>query len=224
VNLLTAPAAAAVLACAAVLVAGVLLVRTVRAAGTGRRGPVALARLAWVGFVLVVVWLTVSLDLGAEGGVNLVPFATVRLQLEGLEPVRAAWNLLGNLVLLVPFALLARAAWGWRVVATTVAGGALSVAVEVGQYFSGRSADVDDVMVNGLGALLGAVLAAVVVRLVRRDEGTPRHDGSPWSGPSGPGSSGAGPSGAGPSGAGPSGPGPSEPALSGPTPRSAGSP
>ena len=166
VSLLLSPAGAALLAAAAVAVAVVLLVRTVRAGARG--GAVVVSRLAWAAFVLVVVALTVSLDLGGAGGVNLVPFRTIRLQLEGLNPVLAAWNLLGNLALLVPFAVLSRAAWGWRVLTTTAAGVALSVAVEVGQRYSGRSADVDDVLVNGLGALLGAVLAAVVVRVVRR--------------------------------------------------------
>lgn len=165
-SLLLSPPGAALLAAAAVAVAVVLLLRTVRAGGRG--GVVAASRLAWAAFVLVVVALTVSLDLGGSGGVNLVPFRTIRLQLEGLDPVLAAWNLLGNLALLVPFAVLSRAAWGWRVLTTTAAGVVLSVAVEVGQRHSGRSADVDDVLVNGLGALLGAVLAAVVVRLARR--------------------------------------------------------
>jgi hypothetical protein len=164
VPLLTSPAGSALLAGAAVLVAAVLLVATVRASGTAHRVLVGLSRLGWCAFVLVVVWLTVSVDLGTAGGVNLVPFETVRLQLAGLEPARAAWNLLGNLALLVPFALLARPAWGWRVAVTTGAGVLLSVVVEVGQLFAGRSADVDDVIVNGLGALLGAWLAAVLAR------------------------------------------------------------
>ena len=170
VSLLLSPPGAAVLAAAAVAVAVVLLVRTVRAGGRG--GAVVVSRLAWAAFVLVVVALTVSLDLGGAGGVNLVPFETIRLQLEGLNPVLAAWNLVGNLALLVPFAVLSRAAWGWRVLTTTSAGVALSAAVEVGQRYSGRSADVDDVLVNGLGALLGALLAAVVVRLAGRDDGS----------------------------------------------------
>jgi len=168
VLLLTSPAGSAVLAAAAVVVTAAVLVATVRSGGPGRRRLVALSRLGWVGFVLVVVWLTVSVDLGTRPGVNLVPFETVRLQLAGLEPAHAAWNLLGNLVLLVPFALLTRAAWGWRVATTAVAGVVLSVVVEVGQLFAGRSADVDDVIVNGLGALLGAVLAAVLVRVGAR--------------------------------------------------------
>ena len=175
-SLLLSPPGAALLATAAVAVAVVLLVRTVRAGARGR--VVVVSRLAWAAFVLVVVALTVSLDLGGTGGVNLVPFETIRLQLEGLNPVLAAWNLLGNLALLVPFAVLSRAAWGWRVLTTTAAGVALSVAVEVGQRYSGRSADVDDVLVNGLGALLGAVLAAVVARLAQRRE-QPEVDAEP---------------------------------------------
>ena len=175
-DLLPSPPGAALLACAAVLVTVVLLVRSVRAGGP--RARVVVSRLAWAAFVLVVVGLTVSLDPGGGGRGQPGAVRDDPAAADVLNPRPPAYNLLGNLALLVPFAVLSRAAWGWRVLTTTAAGVALSVAVEVGQRYSGRSADVDDVLVNGLGALLGAVLAAVVVRLARRAD-EPEVDAEP---------------------------------------------
>jgi glycopeptide antibiotics resistance protein len=90
---------------------------------------------------------------------NLTPFHTIAhdWRAGGHEFVI---NLLGNLAAFVPLGVLLPSAWpgrvplsAWRAVAT---GAGLSLAIELAQYASGRRvADVDDVLLNAAGTLLG---------------------------------------------------------------------
>jgi VanZ family protein len=81
----------------------------------------------------------------------------------------AAINLVGNIVLFLPFGLLSsvamehrkRAAWA-RILLVFGAGLALSATVEMVQlWLPTRSTSLTDVVLNGSGALLGATFAAV---------------------------------------------------------------
>ncbi|MEL7978107.1 VanZ family protein [Isoptericola sp. F-RaC21] len=77
-----------------------------------------------------------------------------------------------NVLLFVPWGVLARRYLGWGVLASTASALVASVAVETVQYTgilglipcSYRVADVDDVLTNTLGGLLGALVAPVVLR------------------------------------------------------------
>ena len=77
-----------------------------------------------------------------------------------------ALNFLGNLAVFVPLgffpALLFRGA-GWR--RSALVGLGTSVFVEAGQYFLMRSTDIDDVILNTLGALCGFWLYLLLRRL-----------------------------------------------------------
>lgn len=79
-------------------------------------------------------------------------------------------EVLANVGMFVPIALLITFALGARRWWVTVAAcTALSVAVELVQaLMPGRVAAVLDVIANGLGALLGALLAVTIEALVRR--------------------------------------------------------
>lgn len=76
--------------------------------------------------------------------------------------------LAGNVVMFVPIGALAalafRSGW-WR---ATVSGVALSLLVELLQLVLGRSADVDDVLLNSCGAALGAAVAVLASYLCGR--------------------------------------------------------
>ncbi|MFF2452553.1 VanZ family protein [Isoptericola sp. NPDC058082] len=77
-----------------------------------------------------------------------------------------------NVLLFVPWGVLARRYLGWGVAASTLSALVASVAIETVQYTgilglvpcSYRVADVDDVLTNTLGGLLGALVAPVVLR------------------------------------------------------------
>ncbi|MBX6313082.1 MAG: VanZ family protein, partial [Isosphaeraceae bacterium] len=93
---------------------------------------------------------------------NLVPLRTIArdLNVRGKDFVV---NFVGNLAAFLPLGALLRRLWGSRASAQRVAlaGMALSLAIELLQFLSGRRvADVDDVLLNTLGALLGYMALA----------------------------------------------------------------
>ena len=103
----------------------------------------------------------------SPGTTQLVPFHTFRNYLDGYDSAQTMLlYVVGNVLLFVPLGLFVHLALR-RPVALTVALGLLaSVTVEVLQLpIWSRSSDVDDVMLNTLGAAAGATLAAVVLRL-----------------------------------------------------------
>lgn len=139
----------------------------VGAAAQGRaRWLVWLALAASVGVIL---WLTLVLVFGDGGGtgLNLTPFQEIRRALEGHGGAQNV-NLVGNVLMFVPIgALVAWLARRWRVLAATVAGGALSLGIELTQLSLGRVGDIDDIILNTAGALLGGILAAAWARATR---------------------------------------------------------
>lgn len=158
--------------CLAVVVGLVLTRWSVSGSRTGRW----LAIAAWGASILAASMLTLWLANPQSSGVNLDPGETIAQQLRMLRSGRgrgvATFNLIGNVGFLVPFGILARGAVRWGVVSATVAGCLLSAGLELGQYLIGRSADVDDILLNTVGACLGAVLALIVApgRAKRRRE------------------------------------------------------
>lgn len=76
-------------------------------------------------------------------------------------------DVVANIFLYIPFGFFAACAFGRRIAAATLAGFALSLAVELIQFYdAGRYQELTDIASNTLGALLGAG-AAIVFR--RRD-------------------------------------------------------
>jgi glycopeptide antibiotics resistance protein len=106
---------------------------------------------------------------------NLVPFRTLGIYLANLGSEFWMRNLFGNLLLLLPLGLLGPIAlpvldrW-WRIALVALV---YSVAIELIQLVvPDRSADIDDVIVNVAGALLG-YLAFVIVRAAARSRAAP---------------------------------------------------
>lgn len=122
--------------------------------------------------VAVAVVLLLTLPGGAVGvhggGVNLVPGRTVLVQLGSLDGAFVLANLTGNVGVFVPpgfFAAMAFPGRTWRVTLGVLV---LALLVETVQFAGGRTSDVDDVLLNGLGGLVGAGLAAAVHRVAAR--------------------------------------------------------
>ena len=116
-------------------------------------------RLALGGWLAAVLVLTLMPNPGRGQAVNLQPGADLTYD-------RGLLNLLANTILFLPLGLFIAAArsaatkW-WAVVLVAVA---LSCAIELAQYYgeTGRQADVNDVITNGLGAVVGFALAATL--------------------------------------------------------------
>ena len=98
---------------------------------------------------------------------NLIPFHTLRIYWDNLGSPFWMRNLFGNLGLLFPLGLLGPIAlpvlgrW-WRLALVAIL---YSGTIEFTQLFiPDRSADVDDVIVNLIGAMLGFAVYALVLR------------------------------------------------------------
>jgi glycopeptide antibiotics resistance protein len=137
------------------------------------RIPLALLLAIWLAGGLL---LTLSPVYPAPGQVvepNFVPFRTIGIYLANLDSGFWMRNMIGNLLLLMPVGLIGPILLPWmdrwaRVLAVSLA---LSVAIELAQlWVPDRSADVDDLMLNVVGAMVGYA----ILRMVRVGSGTRR--------------------------------------------------
>ncbi len=130
--------------------------------------------------VLLIGWLTGGLILtlrpvyplpGQVIDDSWVPFHTIAIYLANLGSWFWMRNLFGNFALLLPIGLLGPVVlpvldrW-WRVALVALA---FSAAIELAQYWvPDRSTDIDDLMINTLGALFGYALLTIIRRLASR--------------------------------------------------------
>ena len=133
--------------------------------------------LGAIGAVLVVT-LTGGEPGGASNGVNLMPGDGIRRALLNSDRNLGLLNLAGNIAMFVPVAFLLPMATGlrWRhcVSLCVVA----SLGIEIAQVSLGRAFDIDDVLLNGLGAVAGAAVGVVVAGGFRRARSRdPHHPG-----------------------------------------------
>lgn len=101
-----------------------------------------------------------------ESHLNLVPFRTIHEQLSGTNRQLALLNLLGNGLMFAPVGILACIVfrkWTFGL----ASGLALSLLIETTQYFTHKgSADIDDVLLNTIGAGVGAMVTHLIVKAV----------------------------------------------------------
>ncbi len=139
-----------------------------------RRGCPRSAAVLFVLSVGVIAGLTLTPNRPAPGVVELLP----PHYLTQIGDLRQVWSQLtaapsdneqlANIALYVPVGLLGSFVWHGAARATLV-GTALTVAIETCQYgIIGRAGSLTDIRNNAVGALLGAVLAAVAVRRTRQ--------------------------------------------------------
>jgi glycopeptide antibiotics resistance protein len=129
------------------------------------------------------------------GGAQLHPFqfiADIRRDTAGLSLVAtlrsvAVLQVVFNVLLFIPWGVFARGFAGWGVVRATVTAALGSLLIEVTQFTgifgligcSYRLGDVDDLMTNTLGGLLGALIAPVIMRWMPRPADLARGRGTP---------------------------------------------
>jgi len=103
--------------------------------------------------------------------VYLIPFESTRIFIENWEYAYAKWNIFGNMLLFLPFGfLLGLVLHGRKGVLTTLFLGFItSFSFEIIQYlYAIGEFDVDDIMLNVLGAMFGFFLCEIINRLVKR--------------------------------------------------------
>ncbi|MEU8892120.1 VanZ family protein [Streptomyces sp. NPDC048442] len=140
-----------------------------------RTGLIVLAFLVLVAFSVVLAKLTLEPSPASEGLVhsNLRPGASLRQYVQDYTFLGAAKQVGGNVLLGVPFGVLlpVLGARRWRFVRMLLMTVAVIVLVELAQgaIVRGRAFDVDDVIMNTAGALIGyVVLGRRLGRVVHR--------------------------------------------------------
>lgn len=118
-----------------------------------------------VGAVVAILWVTLAPPGWGVRSVNLTPGQGIRGALSNINEGLGRLNILGNVAMFVPVGSLARLSLRRSVGAVTLFGAGLSVVIEAAQYALGRAADIDDVLLNSTGALLGALAASRLLRL-----------------------------------------------------------
>jgi glycopeptide antibiotics resistance protein len=104
---------------------------------------------------------------------NVIPLHTIGIYLANLDSGYWVGQMVGNLLLLLPLGLLGPIVLPWmdRWLRVLVAALALSSAIELAQLrVPDRSADVDDLLLNVVGAMLGYV----ILNVLRVGSGRPR--------------------------------------------------
>ena len=107
---------------------------------------------------------------GVETTVNLIPVKGLASNLFSSNWGIALVNAVGNLALFVPIGIAVRWRFNGGLRRAALAGAALSLTVELLQFVAndGRSVDVDDVLLNICGALLGAAVTGLVAESASR--------------------------------------------------------
>lgn len=90
------------------------------------------------------------------------------MQLRNVNTSLGVMNIVGNVLIFVPIGALTLWALSMRWWTAAACGAEMSLLVELGQLTLGRSADIDDVLLNSCGAIIGAVAAAFATSLVTR--------------------------------------------------------
>ena len=122
-----------------------------------------LAFLAFAAYILLIAMIVFKGDLNDyDGGMNWTLFSTIRRY-----PVSSVdfWlNIVGNVVMFLPFGFFVgyfsgRGFFGWFVALILIVG--VPVGIEFAQKEIGRVFDVDDILLNSAGGILGYIFQKI---------------------------------------------------------------
>lgn len=119
---------------------------------------------------LVDTWDESVVEMGMKRA-NFVPFKTIDMYVRhwGWSGMRSFENLIGNVAAFVPLGMFLPGLWkkGRNLFLCMGSGLIFVLGIELFQLFSGFGAfDVDDILLNGVGILIGYVLWGVTVRFL----------------------------------------------------------
>ena len=99
---------------------------------------------------------------------NIIPLKATLQMIRGLSPLRLIENLAGNIILFIPFGILLPLAFKieWK---TIFLGCLVSCFIEAVQFaFAMGAADVDDIILNTLGAVIGYLIYIIVKHIFKK--------------------------------------------------------
>lgn len=145
---------------------------------SGRSQTSAVLLVAYFGVLALLVFLPFGRGMDLGDRLNLELFATIDRALELGSRSPSFRLMLGNIAAFIPFGILlpmiVRTRWSFAFVAIAALG--LSAAIELGQLaisvwlgYAYRSTDIDDIILNTLGALVGYLgfVAVTILEAVR---------------------------------------------------------
>ena len=113
--------------------------------------------LSLAGLPLGLPWNPAGLPFFSPGSVSLIPFRTFSY---------STYILVANVALFMPFGLFSALLWrGFTWQRLLLTGGCITLFIETCQLFIGRAFDIDDLLLNTLGVLLGGLLGLLLRRL-----------------------------------------------------------
>ena len=107
----------------------------------------------------------------ADRSLNIIPFRVFQ-ETWGMPKPKKIAQTVANVVMFVPLGILLPVAFPKMcgVARTTLALALFSFGIEFTQYFTGRSADIDDLMLNTLGGVLGYLIFFVLSKRFRKKQ------------------------------------------------------
>jgi len=111
---------------------------------------------------------------GLDWGLQLRPFASIRQHLTAAGAASIAVRLLGfNILLFVPLGVALRLrSLGWRPIVIIIVTTSLLIEVLQATLPLGRRPNIDDVLLNVLGGILGAAVASLAMWIGRPSQGS----------------------------------------------------
>jgi len=108
-------------------------------------------------YLLLLYYLLLSTENAVSYGVNLIPFHEMTRFTFGSKAFM--YNVIGNIVMFIPFGFYIskyiKASRTWQVLLITFI---VSLTAECIQYYIGRAFDIDDVMLNVVGSIIGFLI------------------------------------------------------------------
>ena len=123
--------------------------------------------------VALILWITIlSRETLIGTPISYHPFHALVSFLKEIQRGRLGANFLGNIILFVPVGVLLPSITGWKKMWKTVATGiGFSLFIEIIQLITSRGCfDFDDVLLNGLGTVIGFGIFQAAKRLFTKNE------------------------------------------------------
>ena len=144
----------------AVLLSLVIIIRVTKIIkGEGEKWPIHLEifNLFFVAYMLLLFRLVTSQDVTTMHSTNLMPFKEILRYEVGSDGFFK--QVIGNIVLFIPFGYFVTSYCNIKKIWTiSIVSGLSSLVIEVVQHFIGRSFDVDDIILNIVGGIIGYLL------------------------------------------------------------------
>lgn len=108
-------------------------------------------------YLLLLYQLVTRVDINSASGINLVPFTEIMRY--KLNSTMFIYNVFGNIALFIPFGYIVatyvrpKKVWANLIIAIVV-----SATIETVQHYIGRSFDIDDIILNTIGCIIGFLI------------------------------------------------------------------